>query len=263
LAVEDLVGPLAYHDLAFDNEGFIVGAGSSGENLFKAIEASDAYLWVSGISGVQGMDYLPGGDLVAVTTSQGLVRITPSGTVSIITASITGYGVQVTVGPDGMVYVGDNSTLYRVDPDTSAVESLVTGVSARGCDFSPDYSRMYIPSFDGMGDIYVVDLDDDMNVIGSPTVFATISGGGSYLDGLRVDSCGNLYVPSYSLRNLSKITPEGAVSTYYTWTNTSLYGHGLKWGSGIGGWDDTSIYFAQPYDLGTVQRMQVGVHYRD
>ena len=63
--------------------------------------------------------------------------------------------------------------------------------------------------------------------------------------------------------NFLKITPDGTVTTYYTWTNPSLYGHGLKWGSGIGGWDDMSIYFAQPYDGTSVQRMEVGVHFRE
>jgi hypothetical protein len=262
LSVEELDGPIAYHDLAFDTEGFIVGADSN--NLFKAIESSDAYIFVSGISGVQGMDYLPDGDLVAVSTSEGLVRITPTGTRTTIAASLTGYGVQVTVGPDGLVYVGDNSTLYRVDPDTHAMETLITGISARGCDFSPDYTRMYIPSFDGMGDIYVADLDDEMNVIGSPTIFANIPGGGSYLDGLRVDACGNLYVPSYNLRQLFRIPPEGGTVTtpYYIWSNPNQYGHGLKWGSGIGGWDDMSIYFAQPYDGDSVEKMEVGVPFR-
>ena len=93
LSTEELVGPIAYHDLAFDGEGFIVGAGPGGDTLFKAITSSDAYVFVSGITGVQGMDYLPGGDLVAMSSSDGLVRITPTGTRSTIAASISGYGV--------------------------------------------------------------------------------------------------------------------------------------------------------------------------
>jgi hypothetical protein len=216
--VQELVGPIAYHALAFDAEGYIVGAGSMGDDLFKtAAGSSTASLWVSSISSVEGMDYLPDGDLVAVSQSQGVVRITPEGTVSTVAASIYGYGVQVTVGPDGMVYVGNNDTLYRVDPDSHAVESLVTGVMARGCDFSPDHTRMYVTSQEGTGNIYVAELDGDMNVIGSPTLFATIPCGGPWIDGVYVDECGNLYVPSYSLSELWRITPEGDASMFYSW----------------------------------------------
>ncbi|MCK9464249.1 MAG: SMP-30/gluconolactonase/LRE family protein, partial [Proteobacteria bacterium] len=263
--VQELTGPIAYHALAFDGEGFIVGAGSMGDALFKtAAGSSTASLWVSSIHSVEGMDYLPDGDLVAVSQSQGVVRITPEGTVSTVAASIYDYGVQVTVGPDGMIYVGDNDTLYRIDPDTHAVESLVTGVMARGCDFSPDHARMYVTSHEGSGNIYVAELDGDMNLIGPPTLFATIPGGGPWIDGVYVDECGNLYVPSYSLSELWRITAEGDASMFYSWaSNPGLYGHGLKWGSGIGGWDDASIYLPQPYDGNSVVRMRLGVHGRD
>jgi hypothetical protein len=120
---------------------------------------------------------------------------------------------------------------------------------------------MYINTNDGSGNIFVADLDDDLNLVAAPTIFANIPGGGPWLDAIRVDACGNVYVPSYSMSNLSRITPEGVVSVYYQWS-FNQYGHGIKWGSGIGGWDDMSIYFAQPYDGNTVERMDVGVPYR-
>jgi hypothetical protein len=261
ILVEEVVGPVAYHDVAFDNEGYIVGAGSGGSSLFKAAAASSASIWVAGISGVQGMDYLPGGDLVAITGS-GLVRITPSGAMTNLVTYLTGYGSTVRIGPDGMAYVGDNTTLYRVNPDTAAVETLVTGIAARGCDFSPDYSMMYIQTNDGSGKVYVAYLDDTLTPIDTPDVLATIPGGGPWLDGIGVDACGNIFVPSYSLSQLWRISPDGSPSLFYAWDFTH-YGHGLKWGSGIGGWDDMSIYVAQPYNGCTVERLQVGVHYRE
>ena len=114
LFVEELSGPMGYHDVAFDDEGFIVGY--DGWNLVKATPSSAAYVFVTGLSGVQGIDKLPGGDLVAATSSNGLVRIDPAGVVTTLAPSLTGlYGV--TVGPDGMVYCGDNYNLYRVDPE--------------------------------------------------------------------------------------------------------------------------------------------------
>jgi hypothetical protein len=262
LGVEELVGPVAYHDLEFDGDGNIVGAGSNGDSLFKAPSSGSATVWVSSITGVQGMDHLPDGDLVALTNGQGLVRIAPDGTVGTLNASLMGYGAQVTIGPDEMIYVGDNMNLYRVDPDDGATETLVSGMSVRGCDFSPDYSRMYMPTNNGSGNVYVAELDDDLNIVGAPTVFATLSSSCYWMDGLRVDACGNLYVPCYDDSTLSRITPDGAVSLYYTWS-FATYGHGLKWGTGHDGWDDMSIYFPQPYDGNTVERMEVGVQYRE
>jgi hypothetical protein len=256
LAIEELVGPVGYHDVAFDNEGFI--AGSDGYNLFKATPSSDAYIFVAGLSNAQGMDYLPGGDLVAATSSEGVVRITPFGTRTSIAPSING-GYGVTVGPDGMVYVGDNSSLYRIDPDTHDVETVDSTLAARDIEFSPDLSQMYIGSF-CTGYIYVVEIDEDVNWIGVPEVFANIPDC-CYMDGLGVDICGNLYVASYPSM-LYRVTPDGTVSPYHTWTSSS-YGHGLEWGNGIGGWDAKSLYLPQPYDGNTVVRVEIGVPYRE
>ncbi|MCK9462989.1 MAG: SMP-30/gluconolactonase/LRE family protein, partial [Proteobacteria bacterium] len=225
LSIEELVGPVGYHDVAFDSEGFIIG--TDGYNLFKANSSSGAYVYVNGLTGVQGMDVLPGGDLVAASASEGIVRITPFGTRTSIAPSIDG-GYGVTVGPDGMVYVGDNSTLYRIDPDTHAVETLSTSLGARNIEFSPDLSLMYIGSF-GTGQIHAVAIDADLGWIGSPWLFATITDMDcTFMDGFGVDVCGNIFVSCYPMM-LYRVTPDGTVSPYHTWTSPS-YGHGLQWG---------------------------------
>jgi hypothetical protein len=260
LFVEELSGPMGYHDLAFDTEGFIFGY--DGWNLVKATTSSAATVFVTGLSGVEGMDYLPDGDLVAATVSNGLVRITPTGTVTNLVPSLNDlYGVKV--GPDGMIYTGNNLSLYRVDPSDGTYTVLTSGIAARGCDFSPDLTRLYITSQDTMGHVYVADLDDDLNFIGSPVLFATITDAGNWLDGIRVDACGNVFVPNFSTSALYRITPDGVVSTFYDWPDITGYGHGLEWGSGVGGWDDMSIFMPQPYDAYTVIRLEVGVHSQD
>ncbi|MCK9462988.1 MAG: SMP-30/gluconolactonase/LRE family protein [Proteobacteria bacterium] len=267
LFVEELSGPVGFKDVVFDTDGFVIGAGPDGDNLFKAATESAAYLFVDGVEAAQGMDVLPGGDLVAATSNYGLVRIDPAGTVtSLVPALHMLYGVMV--GPDGMVYCADNTNLYRVDPSDGAYDLIVSGISARGADFSPDHTRLYISSnaadiVTGAGRIYVAELDDELEIIAAPTLFASIPDAGNWLDGIRVDACGNVYVPSYGTHSLYRISEAGEVSTYYSWAEPNRYGHGLKWGSGVGGWDDMSIFLPQPYDGNTVVRLEVGVHYRD
>ena len=259
LAIEELVGPTGYHDVAFDTEGHIVGC--DGYNLMRTTISGPPEVFVVGLSYVQGMDYLPDGDLVAATSSYGLARITPTGTITTIVPSFS-YLYGVTVGPDGMIYCADNTNLYRVDPADGTYDVIASGIGARGLDFSPDLTRMYITSGSGYGYVYVAYLDDELNLIDSPSLFATISGGGTYLDGIRVDACDNLWIPNYNTSNLYRISSEGVVSTYFDWPDLTNYGHGIKWGSGVGGWDDMSIFMPQPYGGNGVVRFEVGVHWR-
>jgi hypothetical protein len=88
-------------------------------------------------------------------------------------------------------------------------------------------------------------------------LFATIAGGG-WLDGLGVDACGNLFVPDYNTSSLYRISPEGLVSLYYYFGSVA-YGHGLAWGSGMGGWNAEALYLPQPYDENTVVEVVIGV----
>jgi len=260
LTPQELDGPMGYHDVAFDGAGNIVGAGPMAESLFSVDSGGDSTIFVSGISGIEGLDYLPGGDLVAATSSNGIIRISPDGSFAAIAGSIYAYGV--TVGPDGMLYAADNYTLYRIDPDTGETETLDSSIAARDVEFSPDGSRMYIGGFQ-TGEIHSVELDDNYDFAGPPTLFASISGC-NWMDGLGVDICGNLYAPCWDLSSLFRISPAGDVETLVDWSdNSSLYGHNLEWGSGVSGWDSRSLYMPQPYDDGTVVRVEIGVPYRE
>ena len=258
LVIEQIGEAVGSYDVAFDSEGFLVG--SDGISLFKTASNGNIGLFVSGLGSMYGLDYLPGGDLIAATVGQGLTRITPVGLSTNIASSLS-YVYGVTVGPDGMVYAADESALYRVDPDTGETEMLTSSIPARVVDFSPDLEKMYIGS--STGEIYVADLDDDFDIIGSPTVFVSaVAGCPMDMGGLGVDICGNLYIECHHALKLLRVTPDGVVSLYHTWSEE--YVHGLEWGSGIDGWDDESIYMPQPYtgNYG-VLRMEIGVPYRE
>jgi len=85
-----------------------------------------------------------------------------------------------------------------------------------------------------------------------------VRAGVAWLDGLTVDACGNLYVPNYETSAVYRIAPDGVVGLYLEQT-LEQYGHGLEWGSGVGGWREDALYLPQPYDDATVVEVVVGV----
>jgi hypothetical protein len=258
LSVEQVEGAIGYRDVAFDDNGFL--AGSDGTAIYLTVSSGSSAVFVYGLPSDTGMHYLPNGDLI-VAAQETLMRITPDGTPSNLgpTSGIWTYGV--TAGPDGMLYVtegspGEGGNVRRVDPETGESETLVTGIEARLVDFTPDLSQMVIVAM--YGAIYAVDLDDEFDPVGSPTLFTTISGCDDP-GGFGVDICGNIYVSDHGIMKLDRVSPEGEITTLYDWGDESTYGHGLEWGSGVGGWDDRSIYLPQPYNGCSVVRLEIGV----
>jgi hypothetical protein len=259
ISVTELDKPRGYHDLMFDNEGYIIG--TDGFNLVRVNRDDQVQIFALNYGDVEGMDWLADGSL-AVASYSGIDVIAPNGSTSTLTSSLSPYGV--TTGPDGLLYVADNTRVYRVDPATGEVEILIdpsdydTHFSPRNVEFDPDYTLMYMATL-GESDIWVVPIDENLSPIGDPQLFATIPGTG-YQDGLGVDICGNLYVPDYNTSALYRVTPDGVVSKLFQFnTDLSNYGHGLNWGSGIGGWDAEALYMPQPYDDNTVVEVRIGV----
>ena len=256
ISTEELVGPTGYHDVAFDSEGYMIGW--DGFGLIRVNRDNQVEAVAPGLGGVQGMDWLPDGSL-AVAADDGIVVIAPSGAKDLLAAGITAYGL--TVGPDGLIYAADNNQLYRINPSTREVrvylntEKMPVRFSPRTVDFDKDRSLMYIGS---MGEsVYVLSLDKNYNPVGFPRWFAKIRSNVSYLDGLGVDECGNLYVPNYESSSLYRSTPDGRVSLYYK-QEFDQYGHGLEWGNGVGGWRSDALYLPQPYDSNSVIEIVVG-----
>ncbi|GDX82492.1 hypothetical protein LBMAG42_43030 [Deltaproteobacteria bacterium] len=86
--------------------------------------------------------------------------------------------------------------------------------------------------------------------------FAT--GMGSWMDGLELDECGNLYAPNYSDRMLWRISPDGLTKTAMVTRSSTDYGHGVTWGNGVGSWDDHTLYQPQPYASYHVREVEIG-----
>jgi len=258
LDVRELGAPRGHHSIAFDDIGSLVG--TDGTNLIKWLSDDTQTIWAPGVGGTEQMDYLPDGDLaVAVIGSGAIARVSPEGVSSVITTDVSAYGV--TVGPDGKIWAGNNNDLIRIDPETGVKELIVRGNSVlkpRVISFNPELTKVYIGSFNN-GEIFVADLDANYDIVGDPYMFAAGVGAGPYMDCLTVDECGNLYACDYSERNLYRITPDGVVNNYVSWNPISQYGHGVAWGSGLGGWSGTAIYLPQPYDSDTMVEVEIGV----
>ncbi|MDP2314768.1 MAG: hypothetical protein Q8P41_17825 [Pseudomonadota bacterium] len=245
----------AYHGIVFDDDGTLIGF--DGSSLIKSTYTGTRSVLRPGVGYIQQMDRLPDGDFVmGDSTNNRLLRVTSAGGSETL-ASDVGYVYGVTVGPDGMVYV-TNGNVSRVDPATGVVTSYLTagsGWSAHVVNFNLDSTVMYIGTI-GSGDVYAVDLDANLDPVGSPALYASRVGSGWH-DGLEVDTCGNLYVADYSTGGFYRVETDGTVSAAVG-ADSTLYGHGTMWGNGIGGWRDDAIYQPQPYNGNTVREVVIG-----
>lgn len=250
--------PRGYHDLVFDDAGRILGW--DGKAMVAAPYTGDSEKIIVGLQDVQGMDRLFDGDYVAANSARGEVfRFTADGGMETITTGLyNSYGV--TVGPDGMVYVATYNAVYKVDPESGEQVKIVSAPPSwypHTINFSLDSTVMYIGTIGTGGKIYAQAMDADMNPTGDLFEYARNVGQG-YHDGLGVDVCGNLYAADYSSTGLYRVLTDGTVDTLIK-GKFRFYGHGLKWGSGIGGWRTDALYQPQPYDSNTVREVVIGV----
>lgn len=248
-------GAHGFNGLAIGDDGMLVG--SDGWSLWKVDRDGEGGVFTPNVGTVYQMVYLPDGDLVVASGSQGaLLRVAPNGAHEPLVDLPNVYGL--TLGPDGMIYACKPDGVYRVDPDTGESQRWVRadGFTARVIDFDRDLGRAFIGSIDGQGRVYVVELDEDFNPVTEPQIM--VAGVGGWHDGLVVDACGNIYVADYNRNNLSRITRDLEVHVAYDY-NYSEYGHGILWGTGQDGWDELSFYVPQPYNGNKVLQLRVGV----
>ncbi|MEQ1506794.1 MAG: hypothetical protein ABMB14_31495 [Myxococcota bacterium] len=266
---QQIDGARGYHDLAFTPDGLVIGSGNGNTNLITSDYAGNTNLFVPGIGGLEQLAWLPNGDLAAASPQYGIVRIGPTGGYTVIEPNLHPYGLIL--GPDQQLYAATQAEIWRVDPDTGAsVKLLRRGALDRGqprvIAFGLGYTRMLIGTLGGsQGRIYALDLDANYDPVGDPYEFASGVGSGDYHDGLGVDLCGYLYIPDYSTSALYRVSPDGnqVQKLYDTGLLGGDYGHGLEWGSGIGGWRTDALYLPLPYGGNHVLELVIGAPSRD
>lgn len=238
--------------------------GWDGSSLVKVTYDDEVRAFVPGLSNVEQMARLPDGDIVAAdSTGKRLFRIAPDGSTSTLTGD-AGSVYGVLLGPDGQIYTANERSILRVDPDSGDAQqylSLPADIRPHAMTFDRDCSHLFVATaadYDGgdTGWLYVVDLDAEYNPIGAARPFA--QAGNRWQDSATMDACGNLYVAEFGTRGLFRISPTGEVSELYS-QSRGKYGHGVRWGNGIGGWREDAIYLPQPYDKRTVRELVIGV----
>jgi hypothetical protein len=264
----EIEGAKGYHDLAFTEDGLVIGNNNGNFHLVAADYEGTSQVFVPTIGTIQQMAWLPGGDLAAASDTHGIIRISPSGGWTVINGNVYAYGLIL--GPDQKLYAADQATVSRIDPDTGDREILVeAGTLPRGdpriLQFGLGYTKLYMGTFGGsQGRLYEADLDETYTPTGPVRQFTDGVGTGDYHDGMGIDLCGYLYVPDYSTSALYRISPSGQVQKIHdSGVLARDYGHGVEWGNGIGGWRAVALYLPLPYGGNSVLEVVIGVPSRD
>ncbi|MEZ4319290.1 MAG: SMP-30/gluconolactonase/LRE family protein [Myxococcota bacterium] len=251
-----LDAPRGSKDVAFDAEGWMIG--SDGTNLVRARSATRASLHTPNLGPLQKLALLPDETLVAVGTGSvhRLWFLHPDGSRDELPMPPM-YGVEV--GPDGKLYVTSDILapfhVYRVDPDTLAVETLLElDVPPRDLAFTRDGRSLLVGTLSP--GVYALDFDEAGQPADTLRLVATVPG--TFHDVIELDACGNLYIAAWDGTSMLRVAPDGTVQTLFE-TTTVDYVHGLEWGRGAGPWSELTAYLTTPNNGNRVLAWELGV----
>lgn len=256
-----LTGPRVYEDLAFDAEGNLVG--EQGDAIFKNPYDGEPQVFVAGVPTMYGLRYLPDGDLVVAVGHEGSIeRIDTAGVRYTLREGLT-FPNGVAIDMNGLAYITDFSgqLVFRIDPVTGESTDLLTTIpNPNGITFDRWYKNLFIAGW-AEKIIYKVPIFPN-GEMGVPEAWDSEAPEG-LLHGFGMDVCGNLYVTDILGGGtiLYRIPAEGGPRELL-W-DSRVSGNGanlsnLEWGSGIGGWDENSIYLPIGQG-GGVYELPVGV----
>jgi hypothetical protein len=204
--------------------------------------------------------------LVYIADTERIVRVDPDTLESEDWLTGHGAGVRsISFNPEyDALYVGGlTSWIYRIELDAEgqATAPEMWGSIYVGKDEPPDS--------DGLTDIESTGGEEPQGGggplldIGTPPEPPEPGEHLAGIDSMGVDACGNVYLTEYYTRSLYGISRNGGEGVQMvSWIDPSIdeeYAHGFAWGSGIGGWNETSIYLAQPYAINTVIEIDLGI----
>ena len=250
-------------DFTFDDEGNLIGM--AGDSLFKSTKTGGSTLWISGAGCTSGLRALPNGDVVCNASDSFALFDHATGAKTVVTNGLS-YPNGIEIDLDGFAYVSEQESgeVTKIDPYTGETSVVASGLSSpNGLTFSPDYRTLYVGSFCG-GIIYQIHFDAAGNAGPAETLITTSDaaaievGMTGCFDGTGVDACGNFYVCDYGNIHVYRVSPDASeIVTVAILTPPSSWIPNMQWGSGLGGWDDETLYVI---DIsGAVYEIPVGV----
>jgi hypothetical protein len=274
-----IAGARAYHGLAFDSAGRLVG--SDGNALIRTQADGTSEVWIPGLGELEQIVFLPTGELVVSSAENGgLWKLSEQGGREILVGDHFAYGVVL--GPNGKLYTSGRQGISRVDPEDGTVETLadesdVQNNEPHAIGFGLNNDRLYagVITFAEEGTeeqgapVFEWSVDSSGGFSVGPSVLVPALGGGWH-DTMGVDACGNLYIADFWTTTLYRVTPTGGVTSLVNWedpfgteSGTSDYGHALLWGSGADGWREDALYLSMPFNGNQVQEIVVGIPGKD
>ena len=277
-AIRQLDGPLAAADVAFDDQGQLIG--SNTQDLFKAASASEPpALWIPAVPARAALRTLSDGRVALVQEMfRRVLLFAPDGSSELLVSDLI-YPFGLVEGPDGAVYIADQDRIVRVELGSGALEVWLEtpDFQPRWLSFDLDGAAMFVGGRNEV--IHRVPIDAE-GAAGEaqewgylPVADLAEPPGGSetggsetgesepfaLIDGLGVDACGNVYAAEFHSRALYKFSPAGGEAELFVQWEHGEYGHGLQWGSGLGEWSATALYLPQPYNDFNVIEVELGV----
>ena len=257
-SLQKLSGPMASEDLAFDDQGNVVGANDNA--IFKSQYQGQPELWVPSLKFRSGLRFVTTGDLMVNDDNKGqLLRITPDGIKHVVLNNLK-YPNGMAADLDGYIYVTEHDAkrVLQVEPYTGEKVILSNGEisNPNGIAFNVDFTRLFVAGFSGAGKIYAFDRDEDGD-FGPVWVWASNVGTG-WLDGIGIDVCGNLYIADYGSTKILRFPSDGSGYKTIAQGSGGQYLPNMQWGSGYGGWDPWKLYLPDGWNKGVFE-VDIGV----
>lgn len=240
-------------DFTFDAEGNLIGVSFETQGLHRTAYDGTTVMIVPNVSSWgRGVRVLDNGDYLVIAPGEGLHRITPEGSDTVV-LNLSDEANGLALHPNGIAYfTSGNGQLRSFDPDTGEVAVLDQGDSFDGIAFNVDYTKLYYNSETGL--IRQLAFTEGGEPTGEPSDFATIPVQ-EILDGMTVDECDNLYVVEM-LGTIWRVSADGTMEVAVSLPPKALYS-ALNFGSGIGGWEADHLYIMSL--IGGVYEVDMGV----
>ncbi|NCG18777.1 MAG: hypothetical protein GWP91_07170 [Rhodobacterales bacterium] len=260
--------PATYHvhqdyskaeDFDFDGDGYAVAVYDGA--LVGKNQSGDIDIKASGFNAeTSGTRTLSTGDFVVAMSNQGSIKLVDAATNNaVVVMSGLNYPNGVEVDEFDNVYVADQNTgrLIRFNAyNTDDNEVIATDLEdPNGVILSPDGLHLYVGSFGG-GIIYAIDQLPD-GTWDEPRIIFQSPGNDQGYDGINVDICGNIYWTEFIVGKVRRMSPDG-LDVALVANLPSFWIPNLRWGNGIGGWDDQTLYVSDRQD-GRIFGLELGV----